>query len=76
MITLGIDIGSTTSKCVLMRDGQDIIASSLRIGGLGTEGPAEALAELWEKQELLPKMWTALLLPDTDVISMKARTEK
>ncbi|MBQ3291516.1 MAG: 2-hydroxyglutaryl-CoA dehydratase [Mogibacterium sp.] len=49
MITLGIDIGSTTSKCVLMRDGQDIIASSLRIGGLGTEGPAEALAELWEK---------------------------
>ena len=49
MITLGIDIGSTTSKCVLMRDGQDIIASSLRVGGLGTEGPAEALAELWEK---------------------------
>ena len=49
MITLGIDIGSTTSKCVLMRDGQEIIAASLRVGGLGTEGPAEALAELWEK---------------------------
>ena len=49
MITLGIDIGSTTSKCVLMKDGQEIIASSLRVGGLGTEGPAEALAELWEK---------------------------
>ena len=47
MITLGIDIGSTTSKCVLMKDGQDIIAASLRVGGLGTEGPAEALAELW-----------------------------
>ena len=49
MITLGIDIGSTTSKCVLMKDGQEIIAASLRVGGLGTEGPAEALAELWEK---------------------------
>jgi predicted CoA-substrate-specific enzyme activase len=49
MITLGIDIGSTTSKCVLMRDGQEIIASSLRVGGLGTEGPDEALSELWKK---------------------------
>lgn len=49
MITLGIDIGSTTSKCVLMKDGSDILAYSLRIGGLGTEGPEEALAELWEK---------------------------
>ena len=52
MITLGIDIGSTTSKCVLMKDGQEIIAASLRVGGLGTEGPAEALAELWEKSGL------------------------
>lgn len=49
MITLGIDIGSTTSKCVLMKDGSDILAYSLRIGGLGTEGPEEALEELWEK---------------------------
>ena len=52
MITLGIDIGSTTSKCVLLKDGQEIIAASLRVGGLGTEGPAEALAELWEKSGL------------------------
>ena len=52
MITLGIDIGSTTSKCVLMKDGQEIIAASLRVGGLGTEGPAEALAELWEMSGL------------------------
>ena len=49
MLTLGIDIGSTTSKCALMADGAVIVATSLRIGGLGTEGPAEALAELWEK---------------------------
>ena len=54
MITLGIDIGSTTSKCVLMKDGSDILAYSLRIGGLGTEGPEEALEELWEKTSYTP----------------------
>lgn len=48
MITLGIDIGSTTSKCALLRDGSEIIAASLRVGGLGTEGPDEALQELWD----------------------------
>lgn len=54
MITLGIDIGSTTSKCILLRDGQEIIASGLRIGGLGTEGPQEALADLWKQTDLKP----------------------
>ena len=56
MITLGIDIGSTTSKCVLLKDGQEIIASGLRIGGLGTEGPEEALADLWKLTDLDPSV--------------------
>ena len=51
MLTLGIDIGSTTSKCVLMEDGSKIIATGLKIGGLGTEGPEEALEELWAQTE-------------------------
>ncbi|MBQ6621625.1 MAG: 2-hydroxyglutaryl-CoA dehydratase [Mogibacterium sp.] len=55
MITLGIDIGSTTSKCALLRDGSEILAMSLRTGGLGTEGPAEALGALWEKAPILPE---------------------
>lgn len=54
MITLGIDIGSTTSKCILMEDGSKIIASSLRIGGLGTEGPQEALDDLWAQTDHTP----------------------
>lgn len=48
MYTLGIDIGSTTSKCVVLRDGTEIVARSLQIGGLGTDGPQEALAQLWK----------------------------
>jgi predicted CoA-substrate-specific enzyme activase len=43
MFTLGIDIGSTTSKCVVMEDGKKLIGKSLSVGGLGTKGPDEAL---------------------------------
>ncbi|SFC88410.1 acyl-CoA dehydratase activase [Clostridium uliginosum] len=46
MYTLGIDIGSTTSKCVIVKDGKDIIASSIVIAGTGTEGPNQAREEV------------------------------
>ena len=46
MYTLGIDIGSTTSKCVILQDGASITARSLQLGGLGTDGPEDALTEL------------------------------
>ena len=47
MYTLGIDIGSTTSKCAVLKDGKELVATSLRVGGMGTEGPQEALDDLW-----------------------------
>jgi len=43
--TLGIDIGSTTSKCVILGDNRDIIATSLVVAGIGTNGPEQALGE-------------------------------
>lgn len=46
MYTLGIDIGSTTSKCILLKDGQEICARSLVQAGTGTEGPALALEQV------------------------------
>lgn len=52
MYTLGIDIGSTTSKCIILRDGREIVASSLQRGGLGTEGPREALSGIQKKSGL------------------------
>ena len=42
MITLGIDIGSTTSKCVLLEDGNRIAATALVSAGIGTGGAEEA----------------------------------
>lgn len=45
MITSGIDIGSTTSKCILLKDGIEIIGQSLASGGIGTLGPEKAHTE-------------------------------
>lgn len=39
MYTLGIDTGSTTSKCAVLKDGKELVAHSLQTGGLGTGGP-------------------------------------
>ena len=52
MYTLGIDIGSTTSKCAVLKDGKELVARSLQTGGLGTGGPEEALAQLWQTSGL------------------------
>ena len=43
MITMGIDIGSTASKCVLLRDGAEIVAQSIIPVGTGTSGPQRAV---------------------------------
>ena len=42
--TLGIDIGSTASKCVMLRDGKEIVSKSLISVGAGTSGPQRAIA--------------------------------
>jgi predicted CoA-substrate-specific enzyme activase len=42
MYTLGVDIGSTTSKCVVLKDGAEIKGSSIVIAGTGTKGPFQA----------------------------------
>ncbi|MFA9462695.1 MAG: acyl-CoA dehydratase activase [Velocimicrobium sp.] len=46
MYTLGIDIGSTTSKCAILKDGKELIAKSLVEAGTGTDGPRKAYDEV------------------------------
>lgn len=48
MYTLGIDIGSTTSKCVLLKDGNKIKATSLVVAGIGTNGGIRCMNEVLE----------------------------
>ncbi len=49
MYALGIDIGSTTSKCVLMDRDRQIAGKILLRAGIGTDGPRKALNGLLEK---------------------------
>ena len=44
IFTMGIDVGSTASKCVILKDGSEIVAKSLVAVGTGTSGPAPAIA--------------------------------
>ncbi|QAT50469.1 2-hydroxyglutaryl-CoA dehydratase [Caproiciproducens sp. NJN-50] len=48
LYTMGIDIGSTASKCIVMKDGRDIVGKSLISVGAGTSGPGRAVAGVLE----------------------------
>jgi predicted CoA-substrate-specific enzyme activase len=43
IFTMGIDIGSTASKCIIMKNGDEIAAKSLVDVGAGTSGPERAI---------------------------------
>ena len=45
VLTLGMDVGSTTSKCLILRGGAEIISAALISAGTGTSGPRRALEE-------------------------------
>ena len=40
--TLGADIGSAASKCVILKNGAEMVASTVESAGAGTGGPARA----------------------------------
>lgn len=47
--TMGVDIGSTASKCIILKNGCDIVGSAVISVGAGTSGPERAIAEALEK---------------------------
>ena len=50
--TLGIDVGSTASKCIILKDGKEIVAKSLVAVGTGTSGPARSISEVLENAHM------------------------
>jgi len=48
IFTLGIDVGSTASKCIILKDGKEIIGKSLIDVGAGTSGPSRAIEAVLE----------------------------
>jgi predicted CoA-substrate-specific enzyme activase len=46
--TMGIDVGSTASKGLILKDGKEIVASSVVDVGAGTSGPKRAITKVLE----------------------------
>jgi len=52
LYTLGIDIGSTTSKSIILKDGKEIVAKALCQAGTGTQGPEKVYQEVLKTSRL------------------------
>lgn len=52
MYVLGVDIGSASSKVVILDDTKTMVASAVASGGVGTTGPARVLEEAFNKSGL------------------------
>lgn len=48
IITMGIDVGSTASKCIVLKNGKEIIGKALIPVGAGTSGPERVVKEIIE----------------------------
>ncbi|QAT49967.1 2-hydroxyglutaryl-CoA dehydratase [Caproiciproducens sp. NJN-50] len=45
-LTMGVDIGSASSKAVILRDGRDLVAQAAVQSGTGTSGPDRVMEEI------------------------------
>jgi predicted CoA-substrate-specific enzyme activase len=52
MFTLGIDIGSTATKAIILQDGKKLVKKALAPMGAGTSGPARVLTELFDGPDI------------------------
>ncbi len=50
--TMGVDIGSTASKSIILKDGKDIIATSVIDVGAGTSGPSRTISETLKSSKI------------------------
>lgn len=66
--TLGIDVGSTASKCIILKDGTEIIAKSLIDVGAGTSGPQRAIDLVLENAGMTRTRWHTPWRPATAAI--------
>lgn len=48
MLTMGVDVGSTASKCLILKNGSEILGSAVIPAGTGTSGPARSVAAALE----------------------------
>ena len=56
MYTIGIDIGSTACKAVALKDGKEIVGTSIIQTGTGTSGPQRVYDDVFKASGLSPDM--------------------
>ena len=49
MYTMGIDVGSASSKVVILKDGKDVVAAEVVQVGTGSTGPRKRSKQLSKK---------------------------
>ena len=55
MYTLGIDIGSSSSKAVILKDGAELVSSAVVQVGTGTSGPGRVMEAVFADIDLKPE---------------------
>ena len=81
--TLGIDVGSTTSKCVILKNGTEIVEKTLEVAGIGTSGVDVAIENIlnnanMSKESIASTMVTGYgrkLFEDEALSNLKAMSE-
>ena len=53
VLTMGVDVGSTTSKCLILKNGSEILSSVIVQAGTGTSGPERAVTSALENAGIL-----------------------
>lgn len=76
MYTLGIDIGSTSSKAVILEDGNRIVARSLYALGAGTSGAARVIDDLFERRIFPGAILLTASLPAMDANALNRQMRK
>lgn len=59
-VTMGVDIGSTTSKCLILKNGTEILSSVIIQAGTGTTGPKRAVEQALREAGLERKQLQAV----------------
>lgn len=62
MYTVGIDIGSTACKAVILKNGKNIVGTSAIQTGTGTSGPKRVYAEVFANANLTPSDVTRVIV--------------
>ena len=52
ILTMGVDIGSSASKCIILQNGEDIVSKSVVAVGAGTSGPGRAMVSVEVDQQM------------------------